>query len=1079
MITVDGGDGNDTLTVDFSGGNPIPSGGLTFNGGGQTTVPPGDDLLVTGGSFGSVAYNATGSGAGNLVFDGSSTISFTGLEPVTVASASGTTTVSINDGLSHAAVFTAGPGAGNNTVTIDGGLESLTFANPSAELIVQADAGSDTFTFTSLDSGFRAALTVDGSTGPSDTVNLNTSLTLGSATSTGNVDIDVENINLNASSIATDQGVNAGAVTLNGTIWLGANVVIDADAATTDGNVTFNGSVNADNAATQNRTLTVTAGSGTVQFTSTLGATQALADFDATGALIRLGGNMTVNDGAGGQTVTFAAPVQLDASVTLNTDGVNDNHVAFTSTVNGAQSLGLQAGSGNIDVQGAIGDTAALAQVTISSANNVNFGGTIRTQIAGHVTQTAGTGTTTLNGTSGIGIGGSLSITTNAITLNTATVVTHSAVTLNAQNAITVNAGIDASSSFLTIAANQDGADNQGFTQASGTTIRTSEVWTTTVSITVNTGGGGGGGAAIGTIQTAGGGRVVIQANAGVITDNNGASMNITAGQAELSAANGIGSGDALETTITNLAYNNTASGNVAITNTGALVVNSVGAIVTSSNVGTTILVASSPITFAVNSSQAVITATATDSAGGGVDNITVNSGVTVTASSGDVTFNAGDDVSIPAGAIVQAAFGNILLNVDGAAGTDSDVGTGATVTVAGTLTAVSTTILGGADSDIFNVLPQAGTPISVDGQAPVLPTLPGDTLNMELSGIAAGNTVLLLGAAGSGTYSFLAPETEQPVSFASIETNNTSVGQYHLVLDMVAAGFQNGSADTVDAQLNGANLELRVNGGLFFAGAAADIQSLTVLGSSDGDTFTVTETASGLPYFAAAAPAGVGGAPTSNGSHLNAPADSLLTAMFGGSWDASDVTIHFDGRGGVNAMGVTWITAHQAAYWSDTLDTAKSGNIGSISALSPTSPDLLLSFANVSPLGLLTGGGGSLLLDATGTPTTQLTMRDSGGAGVTQVTGDGGFETTTFGGFGDVYVLGGGGPQTITLESADGDAFASGQALANIVLDGDNVPSISPPYALPVGTDTSSDTLTVESVPGTVAVRLLGWCGE
>src|SRR5690606_28780814 len=38
-LVINGGDGNDTLTIDFSGGNPIPTGGLTFNGEGQTGAP--------------------------------------------------------------------------------------------------------------------------------------------------------------------------------------------------------------------------------------------------------------------------------------------------------------------------------------------------------------------------------------------------------------------------------------------------------------------------------------------------------------------------------------------------------------------------------------------------------------------------------------------------------------------------------------------------------------------------------------------------------------------------------------------------------------------------------------------------------------------------------------------------------------------------------------------------------------------------------------------------------------------------------------------------------------------------------
>ena len=83
---------------------------------------------------------------------------------------------------SDTATFTAA-GAGQDAVTIDGGLESMTFANPTGQLIVNGDAvKADTFTFTSLDSGFRASLDVLGGIG-NDTTNFNIpNFVVGSAT---------------------------------------------------------------------------------------------------------------------------------------------------------------------------------------------------------------------------------------------------------------------------------------------------------------------------------------------------------------------------------------------------------------------------------------------------------------------------------------------------------------------------------------------------------------------------------------------------------------------------------------------------------------------------------------------------------------------------------------------------------------------------------------------------------------------------------------------------------------------------------------------------------------------------------
>ena len=127
-----------------------------------------------------------------------------------------------------------------------------------------------------------------------------------------------------------------------------ANVPITTNGLGTDANVTITGAVNADDALNQDRTLTVDAGTGTVQFTSTVGTggNGALADLDVTGGLIRLGGNVTANDGAGGRTVTFSGPVQLDANVVVTTDGTNDNSLQFAQYADGRADLGVTAGTG-------------------------------------------------------------------------------------------------------------------------------------------------------------------------------------------------------------------------------------------------------------------------------------------------------------------------------------------------------------------------------------------------------------------------------------------------------------------------------------------------------------------------------------------------------------------------------------------------------------------------------------------------------------------------------------------------------------------------------------------------------------
>lgn len=78
-LTVNGSNDDDTLTIDFSQGNPIPAGGLLFHG--EDNGSLGDTLKLTSGSFTSVSYEYFSSSDGAIELDGS-TILYTGLEPI-------------------------------------------------------------------------------------------------------------------------------------------------------------------------------------------------------------------------------------------------------------------------------------------------------------------------------------------------------------------------------------------------------------------------------------------------------------------------------------------------------------------------------------------------------------------------------------------------------------------------------------------------------------------------------------------------------------------------------------------------------------------------------------------------------------------------------------------------------------------------------------------------------------------------------------------------------------------------------------------------------------------------------------
>lgn len=180
-LNILGWGGNDTLTVDFTNGNPVPAGGLMFDG-----ATGADDALAvvgTGSSIGSYTPGTT-AGDGVVNVDGS-TITFTGLEPVNVNGFNEFTFVTPN---SNDVLTVDSPGAGQNRVSgTSGGVafEAVTFWNV-AHFKVDTAANdaplanpNDTVTFTSdLVAAGLASFTVEMGAG-NDTANASAVTSLG------------------------------------------------------------------------------------------------------------------------------------------------------------------------------------------------------------------------------------------------------------------------------------------------------------------------------------------------------------------------------------------------------------------------------------------------------------------------------------------------------------------------------------------------------------------------------------------------------------------------------------------------------------------------------------------------------------------------------------------------------------------------------------------------------------------------------------------------------------------------------------------------------------------------------------
>jgi uncharacterized repeat protein (TIGR01451 family) len=168
-----GADGvDDRLMADFSGGNPIPSGGLSFEGGAGGF----DTLVLSGGQVDTVMHRALSASSGLIDIDGYA-INYTGLEPIADSLVAGTRIFTFSV-LADDIILgdDANPSDGFSRIESVSSSETYIFANPAAGLIIYALYDSDLINVTGLDDQWNAGVpvTVDGglpSSAPGDTLN--------------------------------------------------------------------------------------------------------------------------------------------------------------------------------------------------------------------------------------------------------------------------------------------------------------------------------------------------------------------------------------------------------------------------------------------------------------------------------------------------------------------------------------------------------------------------------------------------------------------------------------------------------------------------------------------------------------------------------------------------------------------------------------------------------------------------------------------------------------------------------------------------------------------------------------------
>lgn len=133
-LIINGSDDTDTLTLDFVNGNPIPAGGLEFNGGTQA-IGGQDQMILKNGFAISFEYTLAGAQAGTFGSVGIKYITFTGLEAIndslTAANNSGMNRTVQYSPDGQNAVLSVDTAAGNGRLKMEFGADlSLSFAVP-------------------------------------------------------------------------------------------------------------------------------------------------------------------------------------------------------------------------------------------------------------------------------------------------------------------------------------------------------------------------------------------------------------------------------------------------------------------------------------------------------------------------------------------------------------------------------------------------------------------------------------------------------------------------------------------------------------------------------------------------------------------------------------------------------------------------------------------------------------------------------------------------------------------------------------------------------------------------------------
>lgn len=387
-LVINGNTGNDQLTVDSTAGAfLIP---ITYNGG-----PGFDTLVMQGGTAISSHFTAGATpdaGVSTLLFaNGTQTVSFTGLEPVTDNVVSASTTVNATNG-NDAINYTAGPGGGAFTgktglISVNN-QETYEFNNKTV-LIINGLAGTDTINLndSTTPTGLTSITVIGSDPSAGDTVIVN-----GVSTSTS---ITVSSLSANGATIAGAQPVP---VNVNGAEYLsivGAanNANLNITSPTGGSEIQFTPGATVDSGSITHYGFTLGTALLPIDFSSLGGGgslTFSVASGGRTSSLEIHGGdpNEQFNVSASGQVQLVKSVAALESALTLpmTTTGVNTlaldgagandqfnltGAVPFANTIlNGGALANLMSASGSVTVK--LADPVAETHTSISG-----YGGSV------------------------------------------------------------------------------------------------------------------------------------------------------------------------------------------------------------------------------------------------------------------------------------------------------------------------------------------------------------------------------------------------------------------------------------------------------------------------------------------------------------------------------------------------------------------------------------------------------------------------------------------------------------------------------------------------------------------------------